>query len=68
MSAKRSLHHVPGPREQGAGRLLVTLHRDLALQKRALLVRCRRDFWVPGLESGEKGKLALEIITRKIDA
>lgn len=36
--------------------------------KRALLVRCRRDFWVPGLESGERGKLALEIITRKIDA
>lgn len=43
MSAKRSLHHVPGPREQRAGRLLLTLHRALAFQRRGTSAEMQRD-------------------------
>lgn len=37
MSAKRSLHHMPRPVQHGVGRLLVTLHKDLALQRKGSL-------------------------------
>ena len=65
MSAKRSLHHVPGPREQGAGRLLLTFHRALALQRKGSSGEIQKSLPVPGLESGEGWKRALEVFTRK---
>ena len=68
MSAKRSLHHVPGPREQGAGRLLLTFHRALALQRKGTSGEMQKSLPVPGLESGEGRKWALEVFTRKVDA
>lgn len=68
MSTKRSLHHVPGPRGQGAGRLLLTFHRALALQRKGSSGEIQKSLPVPGLESGEGRKWALEVFTRKVDA
>lgn len=64
---EETLQGRPRSEPCGAARLLGSFHKDPAPRGRLISVRCRKDRWGPGLESGERGQLALKVTMRRAD-